>query len=206
MDESTLDYYENHVAELAERYDSADMEQPHKQLLTIFAPGAKLLEIGCGSGRDAAFLLAKKRNIQCIEPSRQMIQETLQRRPELGGRLFAGSVPGNLPENLYRPRYYDGVYAMAVLMHLKQEALAPTFSLFYTLIKPQGRLFFSVPLGRPDLKKSGYDPQGRYFLLLPEKDWVSMAEAAGFTGIKTTKNSDGLGRGAITWLTCTGEK
>ena len=214
MDRSTFRYYQHNAGELARRYETAEVSGLHRRLLETFPAGSKLLEIGCGSGREAAFLTARGFEVYCIEPAPQMIGEALRCHPELEGRLFEGSLPGDPPEEILggsaglqaHEGSYDGIYAVASLMHLSKTELADTFLLLRSTLKAGGRFLFSVPLTRPDLEESGYDRAGRYFLLLPEEEWTGALTAAGFSGIRTATTPDGMGRGSVTWLTCTAEK
>lgn len=214
MDRSTFQYYQSNAGKLAHCYETADVKELHKRLLEIFSSGSKLLEIGCGSGREAAFLLSRGYKVYCIEPSLHMIEEALCYHPELEGRIFEGSVPYYLPEKIiktYANRHaiegeYDGIYAIASLMHLTKDQLPAALELLHSGLKPGGRLLFSVPLTRPDIETSGYDSKGRYFLLLPEEEWSVQLQTAGFSHIHTTTNPDGMGRDSVTWLTCIGEK
>ncbi|WP_319560699.1 class I SAM-dependent methyltransferase [Marispirochaeta sp.] len=206
MDNSTLTYYQKNAAELARRYEQAEVPDLHLALQKTFPAASRLLEIGCGTGREASFMYSRGYDIICIEPSRPMLEEALCRHPELENRLFEGYVPGKLPEDLNTGESYDGVYAVASLMHLQQKELAPVFKLIRKLLKPGGGFLFSVPLSRPDLIESGYDTVGRFFLLISEDEWICRLEEAGFRNIRTASNPDGMGRGSITWLTCVGEK
>ena len=202
----TINYYEQHAEELAQRYESADVTDLHRRLLETFSPDSQLLEIGCGSGREAALLFAQGFDVKGIDPSSAMINRALSFHPELKGRLFRGAVPDEIPPPILEDGHYNGIYAVASLMHLSEEQLRPTFENFYRLLKQDGKLLFSVPLSRPDLDKSGYDEKGRYFLLLSQDDWINKAESAGFHTVSTTTNGDGMGRESITWMTCVEEK
>ena len=59
MDRSTIHYYNKNADTLAELYETADMSEIHALLVRFLSEKARILEIGCGSGRDAAFLLAR---------------------------------------------------------------------------------------------------------------------------------------------------
>jgi hypothetical protein len=62
MDRSTIYYYNKNADKLAELYETADMSEIHALLVRFLSEKASLLEIGCGFGRDAAFLLARVQN------------------------------------------------------------------------------------------------------------------------------------------------
>jgi hypothetical protein len=56
MDPSTLNAYDTRASDFAGRYAAADVSPLHRLLLAHLPTGARLLEIGCGAGRDAVFL------------------------------------------------------------------------------------------------------------------------------------------------------
>ncbi|MDZ7794881.1 MAG: class I SAM-dependent methyltransferase [Spirochaetia bacterium] len=203
---STIRYYQQHAEKLSQRYERAEVADLHRRLLDTFSPGAQLLEIGCGSGREAAYLCGQGYEVQGIDPAPAMIDRALCLHPQLEGRLFQGALPDELPAALLEHEHYNGIYAVASLMHLLQEQLHPTFEHLHQLLTQAGKLLFSVPLSRPGLDESGYDEKGRYYLLLASDEWIDQAKSAGFHSISSATTGDGLGREAITWLTCVVEK
>jgi hypothetical protein len=56
MDRSTIHYYNKNADKLAELYETADMSEINALLVRFLSAKASILEIVCGSGRDAAFL------------------------------------------------------------------------------------------------------------------------------------------------------
>ncbi|MDY7030271.1 MAG: class I SAM-dependent methyltransferase [Spirochaetota bacterium] len=203
MGNRTIEYYEANAEELASRYESADVSELHSRLLATFRPGSSLLEVGCGTGREAAFLIETGCDVDCIEASRSMISLALEYHPELQGRLINGEVPGCL-ESISKK--YDGIYSIATLMHLEIDDIPVVLERFHSRLKTSGRILISVPLSRPDLEASGYDPKNRYFLLLSEEEWCDAICAAGFTVIETSINADGMGRSSVKWLSCVAVK
>lgn len=203
MGNRTIEYYETNAEDLAARYESADVRELHSRMLSTFSPGSSLLEVGCGTGREAAFLIENGCDVDCIEASRSMISLALEYHPELKDRIITGVAPGCL--NSINKKY-DGIYSIATLMHLSLDDIAAVLEGFYSRLKTSGRILISVPLSRPDLEASGYDPKGRYFLLLSEEEWCDVIGGAGFTEIETSTNADGMGRSSVKWLSCVAGK
>lgn len=92
MDTLTASYYDKSAPSLASRYEMANMNYTHRNLLRHLPEGGKILEIGCGSGRDAAFLLNHGFNVTAIDASSEMLSTAIAHHPELAGRTYHASI------------------------------------------------------------------------------------------------------------------
>jgi len=63
----TLYFYNSNSKKLTERYEKADVSEVQKLLLQTFGKNSNLLEIGCGSGRDASFMTRNDFNVIAID-------------------------------------------------------------------------------------------------------------------------------------------
>ena len=203
MKNKTLKHYLKNSAELAKRYESAEVADLQQKLLSCFEKGSNLLEIGCGSCRDAAFMLGQGYHVTGIDGSKEMINMAVTYHPELKDHLFAKKLPENLT---FDNCSFDGVYSIAVLMHFELPAIKLIIKKVADILKPKGRFLFSVPLQRKDLDDFGYDKNGRLFTLLPEAQWIELCQLEGFKKVSTSVATDGLGRLELPWLTCIVEK
>jgi protein-L-isoaspartate O-methyltransferase len=69
----TILYYEQHAISLVRQYESLAFEEVHASLLDLLpAPGSTILDIGAGSGRDAAWFAARGDYVVAVEPSEAM--------------------------------------------------------------------------------------------------------------------------------------
>lgn len=73
----------------------------------LFAPGARVIDIGCGDGTNAVFLTEKGMSVVGVDFSPRLIGRGRERYPELGGHLFEGDA--------LRLEYADGVFDVAVM-------------------------------------------------------------------------------------------
>jgi len=199
----TLSYYEENASNLSKRYESADVATIHQTLLKTFTPKSNLLEIGCGSGRDASFMLEQCYNITAIDGSPKMIEEAKTLHPALEAHLFTMQLPHGLN---FEAESFDGVYSVATLMHLTQEEIALTIQNIYTLLKSKGKFLFSVSIARDDTDQNSRDAHQRLFTSFSQREWVTICKNYGFTHLYNKVTSDGLNRSGIVWLTCVVEK
>ena len=199
----TLSYYENNTKELSKRYESAKMDNIHALLKSTFPAKSSLLEIGCGSGRDASFMYQGGYDILAIDGSREMIAEAKRLHPELAKRLQVVMIPDKL---YFEPCSFDGVYSIATLMHLEKDAIDRTIEKIATILKSGGKFFFSVSIQRDDVNAKGKDEKGRHFATMSADEWIACCEKYGLQLEHTEITGDGLDRDGIAWLTCVMKK
>jgi SAM-dependent methyltransferase len=195
VDSQTLRYYESHADKAARRYEGA--EAGIASLFPFaFQRGERVLEIGAGSGRDAARLLQQGVDVQAVEPSSRLRRLALAVHPELRGRLFDGSLPGGLPPECQRE--YDGILLSAVIMHIPDgELFDAAFELRARLAKG-GKLLISMPVERDDLRPGEQrDDSGRLMVIRSVAQVRLLFERLGFELENDWKSADSLGRGFL---------
>jgi len=195
----TLVYYESNAKQLSKRYESAKVDNIHSALLKTFPSKSYLMEIGCGSGRDAGFMHRNGYDIFGIDGSMEMIAEAKRCHPELEDRLEVVRVPDELH---FEPYSFDGIYSIATLMHLDKDAIDIAIEKIAIILKPGGKFFFSVSIQRDDVNAQGKDAKGRHFSTLSADEWIACCEKYGLHLEHTEITADGLERDGIVWLTC----
>ncbi len=198
----TINYY-NHAYEiLAQNYENANVSNIHSLLINTFNKKNKLLEIGCGSGRDTSFMFNHGYDVIAIDGSKNMIQEAKRVHPNISNKLLHKV----LPRELNFINKFDGIYSIATLMHLAINDLKESLSKIYNLLENNGQFLMSVSLNRNDIDENGFDENGRYFLTLKENEWIELLKKIGFIVENSIKNEDGLNRKSIQWLTIISKK
>jgi SAM-dependent methyltransferase len=158
-DQATAQFYESYVEQ-----DAIRAEAPHSAISRYFdlafKAGDKVLDIGSGSGRDLAVLIGKGVDAYGIEPNDAMRTFALKKHPQLADRVRPGSLPmigmpfgGN----------FDGVVCSAVLMPIPEEQFLKSWESIRQVLKPNGKVLFSLPAMRPDLLMGDRDEEGRFF-------------------------------------------
>jgi 2-polyprenyl-3-methyl-5-hydroxy-6-metoxy-1,4-benzoquinol methylase len=155
MDKETIAVYDREP----ERFAREWVEQPSPQdlydlLLRYFRPGPTV-DIGCGSGRDAAWLAKNGFEVEGFDASLNFLNEARSRYPDL---KFEQSV---LPELQGVPRRsYENVLCETVIMHLEQDQVGPSTETLAELLRPGGTLYLSWRI-TPD--RSERDKLGRLY-------------------------------------------
>jgi SAM-dependent methyltransferase len=192
-----MSYYQIHAAELTERYEAVD--SPVARYFPLaFVAGARVLDVGAGSGRDLAALLAAGFDGHGVEPTDEFRQAAVQRHPELANRLVGGALP-----DLGEPfgGGFDGVLCSAVLMHLAEADLFDAALALRRVLKPHGRLLLSIPSARDDVGADERDAQGRLFKGYAAEELQLLFERLDFQRIGRWDSEDAQQRAGIRWTT-----
>jgi len=219
MDSVTVDRYNCHAADYVALYEAADMSTLHRLLLHYLPARCRILEIGCGSGRDAAFLLSHGYDVTATDASPAMLTLAAQRHPELASRLHLLSFPLSLGGEraghaLYRdegsgtgvrvdsltrhtahgaPNSFPAIFSVAMVMHLTDAELRECAVQWRDLVEDEGVLVISASTGRPGLVQLREDT-GRLYCERTPDELLKVFEQAGFTCITTHPLSDLLNR------------
>jgi len=154
MDPATLAAYDAAAAAFAKEWG----EQPapadlHDLVRRFFRPGLTA-DIGCGSGRDAAWLSANGFPTVGYDPSEGLLGQARAAYPHV---TFATAA---LPE-LARiaDGTFDNVLCETVIMHLARDEIAPAVRRMLGLLKPGGTLALSWRVEESDRR----DERGRLY-------------------------------------------
>lgn len=193
----TLEFYEKNATELSARFESAQLDSFHLAFSQFIAPGAKVLEIGCGSGRDAARVHAAGYDVQAIDGCEKLLEEAIRLHPELSGRLHCVCLPADLP---YADGEFAGFFSVACLMHFSPKQVRTIFVQLHRVLSPKGRGLVSLPARRGDINADGIDEHGRVFNVLPIEEWLELFKECGFSGSPGQEEPDSHGREGISWV------
>ncbi len=200
MDTQTTDFYDGQAERLALDYSAVGVAES-MGLRETFAKAGKILDIGCGTGRDCAYLLRRGKDAYGVDPSAAMLaaahQEFRQQSLDPENRFFEGSLPDL---SLFADNSFDGICCNAVLMHLPEELIFDAAYTIKRLLRPGGTLLISIPESRPGVDAATQrDVDGRLFNGIPMAKLNLLFERIGFDRVSTETVDDSLGRSGYTW-------
>jgi SAM-dependent methyltransferase len=163
-----------------------------------FAQGSRVLDIGCGSGRDASRLHAKGYDVFGIEPAGGLRSAAIANHPELTGKVADGMLPDT---GLPFGGGFDGILCNAVLMHVPDSQLFDAALTIRALLKQHGRLLLSLLLSRGESHVDQRDADGRLFALYRPEEITLLFERMGFQAIGRWDSGDALARVGTSWYT-----
>lgn len=194
-DEATLAYYERQ----APFYTASTSEYHHRHLdpfLDRLPQGARILEIGCGAGRDASRMAQRGFDIDATDGAAAMIKKAKER--------FGIDARQMRFDQISAVSEYDAIWAHASLLHATRASLPGILQSILTALKPGGWHFANFKLGDADHPGEGRDMLGRW-TNLPAAEWlVNLYRDAGFI-IAETERYEGGGCDGVQrdWLALT---
>lgn len=162
-----------------------------------FKPKSKIVDIGCGSGRDLALLASQGHDCFGVDATPEFVDLSQSLHPELQGKVLHASLPYLAPPF---GGNFDGVLCSAVLMHIAESELVSAALSIKRCLKSQGRLLYSVPSKRLDVVTENRDANGRLFVPDQSNRLQMIFEQLGFSLISKWDNSDSLGRDSVEWI------
>ena len=169
MIESTRGY-EQEAPELLQRYERTPFEQAHPGALDLIPPPRiSVLDIGAGTGRDAAWFATRGDDVTAIEPTRAMREGAIKLHPAPNITWIDDHLPDLVS---VRGRTFVLVWVSAVWMHFDEAERARMMPIVAALVAPHGTLMMSL--------RHGPIPPGRRMFDVSPEETKALAHAAGF--------------------------
>ena len=139
-------WYQKHAQQVSAQYESVDAQDVHGWLLDYLPTGCgRILDVGAGSGRDAAWLDGLGHDVVAVEPSPAMREEAMRRHGNVSIQWLDERLP-DLPKTS-RQGPFDLILLSAVWMHVPVSERKRAFRKLIHLLKPQGTLAVTLRLG-----------------------------------------------------------
>lgn len=183
--------YGTRAADLAAQYESITFEDVHRDVLHLFPnePG-HVLDIGAGSGRDAAALALRGHWVVAVEPTQELRAE--------GQRLHSLPTLQWLDDQLPELRVvrdlgqrFDVILLSAVWMHLDAAERETAMQVIASLVQVGGIVVMSL--------RHGPVPDGRHMFDVSADETVALGEQAGLRKHHCSEREDMLGRADVRW-------
>jgi len=192
-------YYEAEASSYVEETAVFEVKESYKEFLESLEPTGRILDLGCGSGRDSIAFNDLGFDVTGIDacPSVAAIASSRTGQPVSVMSYF----------NMEFESEFDGVWACASLLHSPKTEWLSVFSNILAVLKPGGIAYVSLKAGEGE----GFDERGRFFaycnadelremldslegvsnLTLWEKEGELRGKQQGWVNVLITKGEDG---------------
>jgi SAM-dependent methyltransferase len=186
--------YAEEAEELFKRYESIPATDAHRAVLHLIPtmPGA-ILDIGSGTGRDAAWFAGQGHRVVAVEPTDAMRLPAMALHPSPRIEWLNDSLP-DLDLLLARGAKFDLVMLTAVLMHLDEEQRRRAMPRLASLLRAGGVMIMKI--------RHGTVPAGRRMFEVSAEGTIELAEMQDLRpvlNLRTASSQEGNRAADVTW-------
>ncbi len=161
--QETIAYYNKNADAFVNRTVDIDMSELYPKFTRLLPSDGKILDVGCGSGRDARYFLSQGFEVVAIDASEEMVK-------------FASNLTGQDAvqmkfEDMAFRNEFDGVWASASLLHVERSLLGDILANLILSLRPNGYLYLSMREGQGE-----EFVDGRYFSYITEPELKHLLE------------------------------
>ena len=162
--ENTIDYYNENAKSFIEGTVSVDFTQIQNLFLEFLPEGARILDFGCGSGRDTKYFLDLGYQVDAVDGAIEFCKAASE---------YTGiTVKHMYFQDLDETEKYDGIWACASILHAKKEELPDIIHKMSSATKANGIIYVSFKYGNFEGKRNG-----RYFTDMTENMMTALLAA-----------------------------
>lgn len=160
---TTLEYYNTNAASFVESTAFVEFNDTQTRFANKLDAGARILDFGCGSGRDTKYFYEHGYNVDAIDGSIELCKiATAHSGVEVKHMYF---------QDLDEDSVYDGIWACSSILHLPVDELEVVLKKMVRATKSGGILYTSFKYGTFCGERNG-----RYFTDMTEETFGVLLE------------------------------
>lgn len=145
--DDTIKYYDYNAETFVESTINVDVSALYKPFEELLQYGAKILDLGCGNGRDSKYFAQQGYNVIAVDPSQAMCEQT---------RIYARvPVYRMKAEEMQFSNEFDAVWACASLLHVAWSKQEKVLGLIGKALKKNGVCYCSWKYGNEERNDNG---------------------------------------------------
>ncbi|HKD05903.1 MAG TPA: class I SAM-dependent methyltransferase [Bryobacteraceae bacterium] len=146
-DQGSVAYYEENADQFVSDTLNVDMSELHRRFLDLIPRGGRILDAGCGSGRDSKAFLNAGYEVVSIDASSKMVAATSALTGHTALKISF--------QEMSFVNEFDGIWACASLLHVPRSMLAAVLLRLEQALKPGGHLYMSFKYGDSERVEAG---------------------------------------------------
>ena len=184
----SIDYYEQHADAFVADTLAVAMDSLYQRFLPYLAPGAHILDAGCGSGRDVRFFREQGFRISAFDASAELVKRA---------RQWSGvEVTCCRFEEYVSPQPVAGIWACASLLHVPHSRLHSVLAHLASQLQEGGIFYCSFKYGSGQSERGG-----RTFTNLDETSLQALLQGLPLACVELWQTGDQRpGRESERWL------
>lgn len=157
----TLEYYDKNSESFLADTANVEFRELQSRFASMLPAGGRILDLGCGSGRDSLAFLKAGFKVDAVDGSKQMVEAAKGLTGlDVTQALFSEYEPDGL---------YDGIWACSSLLHVASGELPSLIEKYSKALKPNGVFYLSFKLGDYEDMRNG-----RWFTDFTEESFCAL--------------------------------
>lgn len=148
--DKTIEYYNQNADMFAQGTRLVDFTVVQERFAKMLPAGSRILDFGCGSGRDTKYFLEKGYRVEATDGSSELCK--------LASDFTGIEVKEMLFQDLDARGKYEGIWACSSILHLSKRELLPVIRKMCDALKDNGVIYTSFKYGDFEGERDG-----RYF-------------------------------------------
>jgi SAM-dependent methyltransferase len=187
--------YADEAEELFRRYESIPAADAHRAVLHLIPTvPSSVLDIGSGTGRDAAWFAAQGHRVVAVEPTDAMRLPAMELHPSPRIEWLNDSLP-DLASLRTRGERFDLVMLTAVWMHLDAQQRRHAMPNLASLLRADGVMIMKI--------RHGPVPAGRRMFEIPAEETIQLAQMQDLHPVLNQRTESSQERNRIAGVTWT---
>ena len=174
--DKTIEYYNQNADMFAQGTRLVDFTVVQERFRKMLPVGSRILDFGCGSGRDTKYFLEKGYRVEATDGSAELCKLA---------SAFAGiEVKEMLFQDLDVSGKYEGIWACSSILHLSKKELLPVIRKMCDALKDNGVIYTSFKYGDFEGERNGRyftdfteDTFDKFIKVIPEltieEEWIT---------------------------------
>ena len=179
----------NKIAELYSKYNFEKLLQFQLSKFISLLPGKKVLDVGCGMGRDVAYFMEEKLDVIGIDLSEKMIEEAKKRVKKGKFKIM------DFRKTDFKDGSFDGVWSMAGFIHVSKTEMPKLLKEMNRILKKDGIIYIAIKEGKgeKEVKAPKYKGEPRTFVLYQQLELEEFLKNAGFEVVNSDTSQEEFG-------------
>lgn len=143
----TIDYYNQNAEKYVDETLGANMGELYEPFLFLLPSGGKILDAGCGSGRDSRYFINKGYEVVAFDGSSELVK--------LSSEILGQEVLHLTFDEIDFREEFDGIWACASLVHVQKKEIDGVIGKLNKGLKKGGTFYLSFKYGEKEEIRKG---------------------------------------------------
>ena len=174
--DKTIEYYNQNADMFAQGTRLVDFTVVQERFAKMLPAGSRILDFGCGSGRDTKYFHEKGYRVEATDGSSELCK--------LASDFTGIEVKELLVQDLDASGKYEGIWACSSILHLSKKELLPVIQKMCDALKDNGVIYTSFKYGDFEGERNGRyftdfteDTFDKFIKVIPEltieEEWIT---------------------------------